>query len=138
MALQWLWKNKCGEATFRRRTIDTDTENITYKDVTVNLYEGNAYLIFINEWEEDGAGKYALWGFFGDKVHMKRCLGIDKKYKHTYGNNRYDTEYDRLVKIRLNKAKSHNYKDIIAACVQAFKEIEIEVYTEEDSADGTD
>ena len=137
MALQLLWKNKCGEATFRRR-IGTDTENFTYKDVTVNLYEGNAYLIFINEWKEDGAGKYVLWGFFSDKQHMKRCLGIDKKYKETYGDNIYDKEYDRLIKIRLNKAKSHNYKDIIAACAQAFKEIEIEVYTEEDSADGTD
>ena len=82
-----------------------------------------------------------------EQVEGRRCdnnirravfSGIDKKYKHTYGNNRYDTEYDRLVKIRFNKAKSHNYKDIIAACVQAFKEIEIEVYTEEDSADGTD
>lgn len=136
MALQWLWKNKCGEATFRRR-IGTDTENFTYKDVTVNLYEGNAYLIFINEWEEDGVGKYDLWGFFSDKEHMKCCLGIDKKYKNTYGDNMYDKEYDRLVKIRLNKAKSHNYKDIITACVQAFKEIKIEVYTEEDSTDVT-
>ena len=51
--------------------------------------------------------------------------------KDTYGENRYEREYDRLVKIRFNKAKSHNYKEIITAFVQAFKQIEIEVYTEE-------
>lgn len=128
MALQWYWKNKCGEATFRA-TIDMDKKE--YRDYTVNLYEGNAYLIFIHEYKEDDRDMYNLKGFFSDKVHMKRCLGIDSKYKETYGDNMYDKEYDKLVKIRLNKAKSRNYREIIAAFVQAFKQIEIEVYTEE-------
>ena len=134
MALQWLWANKCGEATFRRRVAKGDPTKdgeYEYKEYTVSLYEGNAELIFIYEYEQDGEQMYNLTDFFADKEHMKRCLGIDKRYKDTYGKNRYEREYDRLVKIRFNKAKSHNYKEIITAFVQAFKEIEIEVYTEE-------
>ena len=129
MALQWLWKNKCGEATFRA-TIDRDKKG--YRDYTVNLYEGNAYLIFIHEYKENENDMYNLKGFFADKEHMKRCLGIDKRYKETYGDNSYDRDYDRLIKIRFNKKKSRNYKEIITALVQAFDNIEIEVYTEKE------
>lgn len=130
MALQWQWKDKCGEAVFWCKGY-RDGEWVM-DNVTVNLYEGNAYLIFIYEWRADDIDKYQLKGFFSDKVHMKRCLGIDKKYKDTYGDNMYDKDYDRLVKIRFNKAKSRNYKEIITALVQAFDNIEIEVYTEKE------
>ena len=127
MAIQWRWDEKCGEATFRREIKDGEV-----KTVTANLYEGNAYLIFIYEWTEGESEKYNLWGFFADKDHMKRCLGIDKKDKETYGDNMYDKSYDKLVKVRLNKSKNRHYKDIIQALVQAFDDIEIEVYTEKE------
>lgn len=137
MALTWLWDNKCGEAVFKRkRAIDSpkdDTVKTVYKteEYTVNLYEGNAELIFIYEYEKDGKQMYDVMGFFADKEHMKRCLGIDKRYKETYGYNMYEKDYDRLAKIRFNKAKSRHYEEIIKAFVQAFKNIEIEVYSEE-------
>lgn len=127
MAIQWRWDEKCREATFRREIKDGEV-----KTVTANLYEGNAYLIFIYEWTEGETEHYNLWGFFADKDHMKRCLGIDKKDKETYGHNMYDKSYDKLVKVRLNKSKSRHYKDIIQALVQAFDDIEIEVYTEKE------
>ena len=127
MALTWNWNNKVGEAVFARKMHSGET-----KEFTTNLYEGNAFLIFIYEWkEDDGTEKCDLQGFFVDKVHMKRCLGIDKKYKNTYGDNIYDKEDDRLIKIRFNKAKSSNYKEIIPAFIEAFDNIDIEVYTEE-------
>ena len=119
MALNWYWKDKCGEAIFRRK-IGEET-----KDFTVSLYEGNVYLIFIYEYKENGKDMYNLQGFFSDKTHMRRCLGIDKNYS-TYGDNIYND----LISIRLNKAKSKNYKEIIKAFVEAFDDIEIGVYTE--------
>ena len=125
MAIHWKWDEMCGEATFRREIKDGEP-----KDIKVNLYEGNAFLIFIYEWKEGESEKYNLQGFFVDKDHMKRCLGIDKKDKETYGYNMYNKSYDKLVKIRFNKKKSKHYKDIITALVQAFDEIEIEVYSE--------
>ena len=39
MALNWSWNGKCGEAVFEQRG----------KEFTVNLYQGNAYLIFLYE-----------------------------------------------------------------------------------------
>lgn len=123
MALQWQWKDKCGEAVFRQ------TINGVSKDFTVNLYEGNAYLIFVYEYERDGEKMYDLHGFFVDKVHMKRCLGLDKQWKD---GNSYDKEYSKLIKIRFNKAKSRNYKEIIKALIEAFDDIDIELYTEKE------
>ena len=127
MSLNWNWKDKCGEATFFENY--PDSEPRTY---TVNLYEGNAYLIFIYEYEENGEGMYTLNSFWCDKTHMNRCLGIDKKYKATYGENMYEKPYSRLTKIRLNKAKCRNIKEIIKAMVEAFDNLEIEIYNEGD------
>lgn len=126
MALTWNWDNKVGEAIFARKMHSGET-----KEFTTNLYEGNAYLVFIYEWKEDDTEKYNLQGFFLDKAHMKRCLGIDKRSKDTYGHNTYATDGNPLVKIRFNKAKSSNYKEIIPAFIEAFDNIDIEVYTEE-------
>ena len=127
MSLNWNWKDKCGEVTYFENY--PDSEPRTY---TVNLYEGNAYLIFIYEYEENGEGMYTLNNFWCDKTHMNRCLGIDKKYKSTYGKNMYENPYSRLTKIRLNKAKCSNAKEIIKAMVEAFDNLEIEIYNEGD------
>ena len=126
MSLNWLWKDKCGEATLVQSIKDRGD-----KEFTLNLYEGNAFLIFIDEYEQDGRNMYSLWTFWADKIHMKRCLGLDKKWE-TYGKNMYEEGYQRITKIRLNKAKCSHYKDIVTAMAQAFDQIEIEVYTEED------
>lgn len=133
MALNWYWENKCGECIIESNTAHIDLENNEVHDTcTLNLYEGNAYLIFIHEFEQDGKNMYNLWTFWSDKTHMKRCLGLDKNWKETYGKNIYKDGYSNIRKIRLNKAKCRHYKDIVTAMAQAFDQIEIEVYTDGD------
>ena len=123
MALNWLWSEKCGEATF------CDTYGGDNREYTVNLYVGNAYLIFINEFNEDGVDKYSLTDFWIDKKHMKNCLGLNKKEGYT--ENILNKKYRKLTKIKLNKKKCKHAKDIITALVQAFDNINIEIYSEE-------
>lgn len=123
MALQWHWDKKIGKAVFDGLYLNDPT-----KEVTINLYEGNALLIMINEYKnkETGNDMYDLFGFFSDKTHMNKCLGLEKGYTNIYTSN------GRLKKISFNKAKSKNYKQIIPALVEAFDDIEIKIYTEED------
>ena len=123
MAIQWRWDEKCGEAIIQQM-IGEET-----KEFTKTLYTGNCYLIFLNEWKEDGVDKYSLHSFWADKAHMKICLGLDKRKE--YAGNMYNDGLNKLVKIRLNKKKCRHLKDIVAALVQAFDNIEIEIYSEE-------
>ena len=127
MSLNWNWDKKVGEVTF------TQEIDGVKKDFVSNLYNGNACLIMVYEYtdENDGKEKYQLTGFFADKTHMKRCLGIDKRYKQTLGKNMYEDSWDRLTKIRFNKAKCRDVKDIMMAFYEAFNNITIELYTEE-------
>lgn len=114
MSLNWQWSEKCGEIVVHRFD----------RDFNVSLYQGNAYLIMIYESTgDDGKSYYELFSFFADKVHMKRCLGIDKKEKTE------NIFKDEIKKLRINKTKNSHYKEIIAAFVEAFDQIEIEVYS---------
>lgn len=122
MALVWNWGEKCGEATFKQELKDEES-----KEYTVNLYTGNAYLIFMYEWEDDGVEKYNVHSFWADKEHMKRCLGLTK---NSY--NMFDVAYSKLVKIRLEKNKCRYIKDIVTHLIKAFDDLTIEIYTEED------
>lgn len=115
MALNWSWSEKCGEAVFEQRG----------KEFTVNLYQGNAYLIFIYEYEEDGNDMYNLFTFWADKVHAKRCLGLEKGYE-----NLYNDERDQLKKIRINKSKFSKASEMIGLLVKAFDDLVIEIYSE--------
>lgn len=123
MALQWHWNEKVGEAVFDNIYLSDPT-----KEVTINLYEGNALLIMINEYKdkETGNDMYDLFGFFSDKTHMNRCLGLVKGYDNIYAS------HGRLKRISFNKAKSRNYNQIIPALIKAFDDIEIKIYTERD------
>ena len=128
MALQWDWKEKCGEITLVQKYVDA--EGAEFK---LSLYQGNAFLIMLHEWtDENGVEKYELAGFFADKQHAKNCLGLNKK--GGYGENSYNTPYNRFTKLRLNKAKYRYTKDLVALFVEAFDEIEIELFTEEEDA----
>lgn len=112
MAVIVNWNEKCGEATFKNE------EGKTY---TFDLYVGNCFFVMIHEFiNEDGEKERQLDSFFVDEGHMKRCLD----------NGIYNRDYCRLIKIRLNKAKCRYYKEIIALLIQAFDDLEIEIYTE--------
>lgn len=117
MALHWLWKDKCGEATFRF----WDGE-----ERTVSLYEGNAFLIFINEYKENGKDMYNLFTFFADEAHAKNMLGLGKGEN---AHNTFNTEREKLIKVRLNKKKCKAGK-IISLLVRAFDDLTIELYKE--------
>ena len=92
MAVRWEWKQKVGEFTFDGQT--------------VNLYEGNCFLIGIKEFKNDeGEDVYNLSWFFADKQHAKRCLGLEK--------GSYDMFEGNVDHITLYMDKCHNWKDII-------------------------
>lgn len=118
MALQWDWDEKIGEVTVEE-TFNGETRQITEK-----LYEGNAFLIFINEWEENEKRMYSLCNFFLDKIHAKNCLGL------VAGKRNIFTGYMTITKLRINKKKSRNFKEIVNMFAQAFNNIDIEVYSE--------
>lgn len=124
MALRWQWDEKIGEAIIRQ------TINGKAEEFTKTLYEGNAFLIFLTEWkDEEDNGMYAMYTFFADEKHAKICLGLDKKREYT--GNILDCDGTKLVKVRINKKKSNNWKKIITLLAQAFDNIDIEIYTEE-------
>ena len=124
MALHWSWNEKCGEGTFVQTIQEKERE------FTVSFYEGNAFLIMLNEFkDDDGTDVYTMYNFFADKDHAKRCLGLAKNSDGEKWNilSAHGTTWK---KIRLNKAKSHNWKQLVTMFAQAFDNITIEIYTE--------
>ena len=116
MAVVVDWNEKCGEATFVE-----NYEGEEARTYTLDLYVGNCFLVMINEFvNEDGEKERNLSGFFFDADHMRRCLddGMLKR------------DYNRMTKIRLNKAKCRYYREIIAVLTESFDDLEIEIFTE--------
>ena len=118
--ITWNFNEKIGEAVI----FNYDKE---YK---YNLYKGNAFLIFLYEYKENGKDMYQLHNFLADKIHAKRMLGIDKKWKDTYGDNLFNTEGYKLKKIRINKDMYglKETKMLIDMLIEAFDEVKIEIY----------
>lgn len=124
MALCWDWEKQCGEITLVQ--MHPEEEDRVF---TLSLYKGNAYLIMLHEYtDERGQEKTEMFGFFVDKQHMLHCLGLDKKDKESY--NLYQTPYQKFTKLRINKAWYPHTKDLVAAFVDAFDSIQIEIYNE--------
>ena len=121
MSLNWRWDGKIGEAEYVYETAD-GTKTGTY-----TLYEGNAFLIFLIEYEEKGKNMWTMGDFWADEANAKIYLGLDKKYTETYGENQYE---GRITKFRINKAKSRNWKKIVKLLIEAFDNIDIDLYTE--------
>ena len=119
MALNWRWEEKCGEAI-----IEQDD-----REYTLSLYHGNAYLIFISEYEEDGKDMYALWSFWADKTHAQRLLGLKKDMDGNL-NNIYTGYGGEIKKFRFNKNKARHLSEMVGMIVKAFDDIAIEIYTE--------
>ena len=122
MALHWLWSEKCGEAIIRQNFARRDEEPEIH-EFTLCLYKGNAQLIFLYEYtdEETGKAMYSMNRFWADETHMKRMLGLDKKYKETYGENQ---ETD-IVKFIFYKGKHSGLKKMVSAIAEAYDNIEI-------------
>lgn len=120
MALTWDWNKKVGEAVVSQNG----------KEYTLNLYQGNALLIFLSEYEEDGKDMYSLWSFWADKEHARSCLGLSKK---TDTSNMYTAYESQVVKFRLDKGMK-DFAYIISLIARAFENVAIEIYTKGEEA----
>lgn len=116
--LQWDWDKKVGEVEIYNRD----------KTVTYNLYQGNAFLIILYEYKENGKDMYSMHNFFEDETHAKRMFGLDKKYKDTYGKNAFNQTRYKMKKIKINKRNYSYTKKLVSMLVEAFDHITIEIY----------
>ena len=117
MAVTWNWSDKVGEAT-----VYSERQQ---KEFTLNLYQGNAYLIFINEYKENGEDMYTVYSFFVDKAHAKRMLGLEKG-----STNAFSDSFVKLKDIKFNKKKCRSLSEIVGLFIKAFDNLKIEVYSE--------
>ena len=69
------------------------------KEIPITLYEGNAYLIMLHEYNKDGTDMYDMVSFFCDKTHMNNCLGITKGM-----SNILDEDYFRGYLLQITAA----------------------------------
>ena len=114
MALNWLWENKCGTLTERTEYKDGEYER------NYVLYDGNALMIALSEWTEDGSEYWQMGDFWLDEKHMENCME-DNAYR--FKAIRLNTK--KIAKSKLNK--------ILKACIKYG--IEITLYAEEEGAE---
>lgn len=119
MALNWDWNKRIGTATI----FNYD------KEVEYSLYQGNAFLIMLYEYKEDGKDMYSMHNFLVDKDHAKNCFGLSKEYTE----NIFNKEKYKLKKIRINKAKYRYTKELVDMLIKAFDDITIELFIEEEA-----
>lgn len=119
MALNWSFKDKVGTLEFTQFKLGED------RDFSVNLYQGNALLIFIYEWKEDDdegdAFHYNLYDFFADKKHMENSLGLSKGYDFNIRDN-----WKKFTFFK-DKISNKDLATIVSALVKAFPNITIEI-----------
>lgn len=73
MALVWDFTRKCGTITF--------LNNRTAKEEKYSFYQGNAFLIVLDEDE-----KVIILLLFADSKHCKNCLGLSKGFSNIFEN----------------------------------------------------
>lgn len=131
MALQWDFKKKVGDAYFIQKFKNENGEWETGK-YTVSLYEGNAYMIFIYENDEDQT--YSLHTFFADKEHAEILLGL-KKGNDGKKVNIFNANREKMTTLNIDKTMFSTPKkaaEFIGLIVRAFDDIRINLYTEEE------
>lgn len=122
MALNWNWSDKCGAIRFTQKRHDKEY------NYTVSLYQGNAYLIMLWEYQENGQDMYNLYSFWADKDHAKRCLGIDPKYTATYGDNTC-SEWESITLYR-DKLGAKKTGELVGMLAKAFDHLDIHITNE--------
>ena len=71
MALRWQWEECIGELEIKEQV-----------KARIRVYQGNAFAIFLNEWEgKDGEQLWSIFNFFADKEHFKNCAK-DKEWNY--------------------------------------------------------
>lgn len=87
----------------------------------LTCYQGNAYLIILNETETD----YTLVSFWADAQHMKNCLGLSKGFSNCYTKSYDDWTGSKWV---LYKDNCKNTSKIAEALVRAFVAVTVQVF----------
>lgn len=72
MSINWNWKDNIG--VLKVKDIFYTDGKEEFKEFYIQIYEGNADLIFIYEYEEDNQERYSLYNIFCDLPHLKRCI----------------------------------------------------------------
>ena len=117
MAVTWSWEEKRGEITSKKSN---------GKNYVTSIYEGNCPLISLYEFKENGEDMYNMHMFFIDDSHAKRCLGLTKEK---------DNLYPDVTKIKISREHRH-FKKIVKWFSEAYPNITIEIYTENENEKG--
>ena len=118
MSLNWQWSDKMGEVIY-----EDDCYNPEHP-YTTNIYQGNALMIWVNEFPNE---TYSMGNFCCDMEHFKNMLGLNAK--KGYGTNNYFNDY-HIKLIRLN-TRYKSVPKIVEAFAKAKTNIKIELYYEE-------
>ena len=125
MSLNWEWTDKMGEVIY---TDDCYTQWHPYQ---TNIYQGNALMIWCNEWANDpndptAGTSYSLGNFCADIDHLRNMLGLNAKKGYST-ENLFNGYHIKLL--RLNTAYKSVPK-IVAELAKAHTNIAIELYYE--------
>ena len=128
MSLNWEWTDKMGEVIY---TDDCYKPGLPYQ---TNIYQGNALMIWVNEWANDPSKpmtpdntSYSLGNFCADMEHFRNMLGLNAK-KGFSPENLFNGYHIKLL--RLN-TKYKSVPKIVAELAKAHTNIAIELYYEE-------
>lgn len=118
MSLNWEWNDKMGEVVFE------DDLYIPEHPYVTNIYQGNALMIWCNEFPDK---TYSLCNFCAGMEHLKNMLGLNAKKGYSSENlfNSY-----RVKTLRLN-TRYKSVPKIVEALAKAKTNISIEFYYEE-------
>ena len=115
MSLNWQWTDKMGEVIFQ----NCDTE----RPFKTNIYQGNALMIWVNEFPE---GTYSVGSFFCDQEHLRNMLGLNAK--KGYGSENLLNTW-KVKTIRLN-TRYKSVPKILSDLAKAKTNVSIELYEE--------
>ena len=125
MSLNWEWTDKMGEVIY---TDDRYDPEYPYK---TNIYQGNALMIWCNEWTNDPSDptagtSYSLGNFCADMEHLRNMLGLNASKGYSPENlfNLYNIKL-----LRLN-TKYKSVPKIVAEFAKAHTNVKIELYYE--------
>lgn len=126
MSLNWEWTDKMGEVIY------TDDQYDPEHPYVCNIYQGNALMIWVNEWANDPSDptagtSYSLGNFCCDMEHFRNMLGLNFKKGYS-SENLFNCYHIKLL--RLN-TKYKSVPKIVAELAKAHTNIAIELYYEE-------
>lgn len=113
MSLNWQWSDKMGEVVYENGH-------------TAALYQGNALMIAVNEFEDD---TYSLAWFAADKEHLRNMIGLNAK-KGYDGCLDDDGKLYGIKTFRLN-TRYKSVPQIVSDLAKAHVSVGIELYHEE-------